>query len=1144
MGEGLHFSVLGPLEVRYGGSLVPLGGRRQRALLTMFLCNARQVVSQDRLLDALLPDVPMESAQRMLRVQVSRLRKTLTAPGEASRITATPPGYLLRIEDGELDADLLEDRIAMARRAATDGDLRETVEHLLSAESVWRGDPMSEFADEPFAQLEVQRLRELHDAASDQRIAAQLELGQHVLVLPELETRVAALPLRERPRAHLMVALSRSGRQVEALEAYQSFRDLLVDELGLEPSPSLTGLQRSILNQAHGLNGTSMIDVAGLDEPQATSMTPAVRNAKAIPLSRGADPMGRRLRPRGRRTRRLALVLAGCAGLATAAFTSVASNSDTALQAGTAAQMILLGPGGSLWSTIPLAAAPGSTVTAFGGVWTLEPSAGVVVRFDPETRQVVTTMPVGTSPVNIVAGSKVLWVADAVDRTVTAVDPHSDAVAQTFDVGVTPSAVAESGDAVWVASPDSGAILRVEPATGRAQPAVHLPAPTSSLAVAGGSVWALSDQAGTLTRIDPGTASVTATVKVSGAPSQVLVDGSDLWVLDPLTVTLTRIDTRTALITDTVQLSGRPTAMAAEGGSLWAADRDHGVIQRIDTRRAAVAETIHVGRTIESMTAAGGLWVATSGMVTTHRGGTLNVVTEGVLDSLDPASSTSVNWSPPQLFGLVHDTLVTLNHAPGAAGTQLVPDLALALPEPADGGLTYTFHMRQGVQYSSGSPVRPSDVPRSLERLYALHSSGARYYTAITGASKCAAVPSTCDLAHGVVADDAASTVTFHLTQPDPDFLYKLALVYASILPATTPRRESREPLPATGPYVVSSYSTKHDLTLVRNPAYREWSTAAQPNGNPDTIVIRFGVASADAASSVRSGQSDFHGNVGGVEGVDLAKVGSSDRIEVHPLLGTAALAININAPPFNDVRVRRALNLALDRNRIVAAYGGPRAASPTCQILPPGMPGYEAYCPYTARAATDGMWHGPDLPQARQLVQQSGTTGMRVTVWSTPKPHVTVAESQIAVDALNALGYRADLRILPDDTYFTYANDSRNHAQVVDGGWSADYPSANNFLGKLTCDYYVPGDGTATTDTSELCDPGYDALVAEAAALSTTDPTAANSRWAQLDRKLTDLAIWLPTVTPTKVDVLSSRVHNYQYHPLWGALIDQFWLG
>src|SRR5262249_49133631 len=123
--------------------------------------------------------------------------------------------------------------------------------------------------------------------------------------------------------------------------------------------------------------------------------------------------------------------------------------------------------------------------------------------------------------------------------------------------------------------------------------------------------------------------------------------------------------------------------------------------------------------------------------------------------------------------------------------------------------------------------------------------------------------------------------------------------------------------------------------------------------------------------------------------------------------------------------------------------------------------------------------------------------------------------------------------------TYSAYTNDSRNHAQVIDGGWGADYPSAADFLGKLTCNHFAPRNGLATTDASEFCDPALDNQIARAAALQNTDPSAAAALWARLDHQLTNLAIWLPTVTPNETDLISARIGNYQYNPVWGALLD-----
>jgi len=254
--------------------------------------------------------------------------------------------------------------------------------------------------------------------------------------------------------------------------------------------------------------------------------------------------------------------------------------------------------------------------------------------------------------------------------------------------------------------------------------------------------------------------------------------------------------------------------------------------------------------------------------------------------------------------------------------------------------------------------------------------------------------------------------------------------------------------------------------------------------------------------------------------------------------LNTGFLFLNVHAAPFDDVRVRQALDLALDRSRIVAGFGG-RAAATACQLLPPGIPGYRRRCPYTRDPRADGRWTGPDLARARRLVAASGTAGMKVVVWDLAGgPPI---EGVPPVDALRRLGYRASLRLLPVSTYFKYTDDSHHHAQVIERGWDADYPTANDFIGKLTCAYFVPG--SSTVDSSEFCDPDFDQRVARAAALQTTDPPAAIRLWARLDREVTDRAILLPTVTLNTTDLISPRVRNYQYNPVWRALVDQLWV-
>ena len=225
----MEFHILGPLEVFEDGQAIDLGGQKQRALLAVLLLHANEVVSSDRLMDALWPERPPDTAAKALQVYVSQLRKLLGR----ERLETRPPGYLLRVGKGELDAEL-------CLRLAEEGRPREAL-------ALWRGPPLSDFAFEPFANPEIARLDELRVTCLEERVEEDLAAGRHAAVVGELESLVASHPLRERLRAQLMLALYRSDRQAEALDCYQVGRNRLSDELGLEPGESLKALQRQIL---------------------------------------------------------------------------------------------------------------------------------------------------------------------------------------------------------------------------------------------------------------------------------------------------------------------------------------------------------------------------------------------------------------------------------------------------------------------------------------------------------------------------------------------------------------------------------------------------------------------------------------------------------------------------------------------------------------------------------------------------------------------------------------------------------------------------------------------------------------------------------------------------------------------------------
>jgi DNA-binding SARP family transcriptional activator len=253
----MEFSILGPLEVRDRGRVVSCPSAKQRLLLAVLLLRANEVVSTDALTEALWGERPPPSARKALQMHVSQLRALLEPErpggGRPSLLVTRPPGYQLTVEPGRLDVHRFEAGVRDARAARQAGRWGDVADGLAAALALWRGDPLADLAVEEVLQPEVARLEELRIAAIEDRVEADLALGGHADLLPELEGIVARHPLRERPRAQLMLALYRAGRQADALEVYAQTRRMLVDELGLEPSRELQELQQLILTQDAGL---------------------------------------------------------------------------------------------------------------------------------------------------------------------------------------------------------------------------------------------------------------------------------------------------------------------------------------------------------------------------------------------------------------------------------------------------------------------------------------------------------------------------------------------------------------------------------------------------------------------------------------------------------------------------------------------------------------------------------------------------------------------------------------------------------------------------------------------------------------------------------------------------------------------------
>lgn len=1102
------FRILGPLEVLDADRAVALGGGRQRALLAILLLRANQVVSTDQLIEGLWGESPPPTARQTVQVYVSQLRRVLPVDGLDGRTIETrAPGYLLHVGPGELDLDRFEALFAEGRTALAGGDAEHASEILREALGLWRGAPLADFTFEDFAQREIGRLDERRMACVEERIEADLAMGRHADLVAELEALVAEHPVRERLRGQLMVALYGSGRQAEALEVYAAGRRALADELGIEPGGALRELERRILNQDPSL------------APAARPSPPAA--PKTASPSRGW---------RGER----ALIAVGAAVVAIAvvallvtlgggddATGTIPGNSVVAIDAG----------GGRAGAPVELGATPSELAVTDGAVWVGVTSDRTLRRIDTRSNATVDTIPLGSGPDGIAAGNGSVWVTNAFAGTVARVRPETNSVVQTITVPNGPHGVAVGDDAVWVTSLYARAVTRIDPDSGAKLGSTVVGGSPFGVAVGEGAVWVTNESDASVFRLNAGTGKVVQAIGVGTAPAPITVGAGSVWVGNTLDATVSRIDPATNRVTATIGVGEGPAALVASKDGIWVANELAGTLMRIDPRTNTVVETIPTGQRPAALALDGRrLWVAAQDASAAHRGGTLRVAVDEIgatVDQFDYSSLWQVN--------LTGDGLTAYRRVPGTQGATLVPDLAVAIPVPADGGRTYTFQIRRGLSYSNGDPVELGDFRRGIERFFRLGGGRtAPYYDVIVGAEACRARPARCDLSGGIVADAAAGTVTIRLTRPDPNMLHYLALPFAHAVARSAPATEvTTQGLPATGPYVVASHRPGRELRLVRNPKFREWSKAARPDGYPDEIVLTAAGGEQAAVTGVEQGRFDLTlSDLLSPEVLDRLSVQYPERLRSDPMVATLFVALNTTVPPFDSLDARRAVAYALDRAALVEMLGAAQYAQTTCQILPPNFPSYEAYCPFTRDPEEGGSWRAPDLEEARRLVAKSGTAGARVVV----RTQGTFSEqAKHVAGVLRQLGYRATVRETSAEQWLAdaYGPDTTK-VQVGLTGWAIDYMAPSSFFEQLRC---------GTIDPARYCNPAIDRQIDEALALQATDPVAADRLWAQIDRSLTDQAPWIPYATPRVTRFTSSRLGNFQHHPVWHSLLDQMWV-
>jgi YVTN family beta-propeller protein len=1106
----------------------------------------------DRLAEDVWGGYPPQGWVTTVQTYVFHLRRALEPDrvrGDAGGVLVTSGrGYVLRVGQEQLDAARFEDGFTAGRAALEAGRYAEAAQALRAALGLWRGPVLADLADYAFTRPEAARLEELRLAALEARIDADLALGRHDALTAELDRLASEHPLRERLHGQLMLALYRCGRQAEALAAYRRARDLLAGELGIDPGEPLRRLHASVLAHDPALDWRTGSQALIPSEAAApTTGTPGSQHpGRSGPGSwavRSGPPEGP---SHVRRLLVLGLVLAAAAVTSIVVVARPWARAQTGLPANSVG--LIDSGGGRVGAPVTLGS-PDGLAYGDGTVWAVSSTTDTLSRINSATQAVVQQIPVGSAPtaVTVTSGANV-WVANSGGGTVSRINAAAGAVVQQIPVGNVPVAIASGPSGVWVANQGDNTVTRIDPGTGAVTRTVPVGLAPDGIAVGPDAVWVANGGDGTVSRIDPATGTVSGPVYVGAGPAGIAVTPAAVWVANSLDLTVSKLDPATGRVAATIGVGDGPHAIAAGPGGVWVSDEFDATLARIDPATGQVVSKTFLGSSPRGLAIAGsGVWVAAQPFAAaSHRGGTLTVVTS-LLPQPDPVIAYGVIDIPA--LSTVYDGLVALRKSGGTQGYTLVPDLATALPLPTDGGRTYTFTLRPGVRYSNGTPVRASDFRRGIQRQLAIGANPA-YYTGITGARRCQAQPRRCQLAAGITTNDAAGTVTFHLTQADPDFLYKLALLLAVPAPPGTPSRViAHAPfLPGTGPYMISQYRPGASFALVRNPHFRQWSYAAQPAGYPDVIRFDYVADPGKQLAAVAAGRADL---------VDLLTNGQPSRglglrypTRLHTSLrtGTTYVFLNTRRPPFSNVQARQAVNYAIDRAHIMSLFGlAPGEAAITCQILPADFPGHQPYCPYTAGAG-DGAWHGPDVAKARRLVQASHTMNVPVTVWGYSGDGGVGA---YLVRLLTGLGYRATLHTVSVSDFYTAAGDPGRGVQIGLASFGSDFPSPSTFfLSALSClsasaitSAATASLGPATLNFAQFCSPGVDRLSSQAQAAELTDPAAARALWARVDRAVTDQAPWAPVFNSSWTVFVSARAGNCQVHASYGPLLDQMWV-
>ncbi len=516
---------------------------------------------------------------------------------------------------------------------------------------------------------------------------------------------------------------------------------------------------------------------------------------------------------------------------------------------------------------------------------------------------------------------------------------------------------------------------------------------------------------------------------------------------------------------------------------------------------------------------------SSSGTSSSGKSGTITLLMGTAPDSLDPQFGYTTQSAEPDW--LTYTGLVTYTHANGTAGGQVIPGLATALPKITNGGKTYTATLRKGLVYSNGKPVKASDFAWTVERAIKIPWGGSgTFLTAqIKGATDFS--KGKAKTISGIKTDDATGKITIELNSPYGAFDNVLAFPSLGLVPSGTPfKNQPNNPPPGVGPYMLTNIVPNQSFSLVKNPKWAQMNIPNIPAGNVN-VNVKISSNINSNALSVLNNSADVFDWADTIPGSLLPQIQSqaSDRYQKKVMNSTYYIFLNTKAKPFSSLKARQAVIVGLDRNAMNRLGSG--TLIPACYFLPPRMVGHPtAPCPYGDPAS------GGDIAKAKQLVQQSGMAGTKVTVWSetrSPRQQWMTYYTQF----LNQIGFKATQKVIADATYFSTIGNLKLNAQTGFDDWNQDFPNPIDFYLLLEGSSILP---TNNYNNSQVNDPHINSVANKLGQVPTTKLNSVASQWQALDEYAAKQAYeavfgyqTFPAFTSNRID------QGYIFHTVYG---------